>query len=295
MKKILLSSAAIIVLLFATTKNFGQGINYPCPNYPNGSSPFSIPGTLIPFAYHDCGDDGVAYHNNAGSGDCARNTTNPYRGSTTGICEAWSDASYKGGWMVGWLSNNEWMNYTVDITKALNYKLVVYYTICCNRVIGESSQVKFSFTPNGGTETILGGGDLDLMNNLGADILDSAVFDNIALPKKGGVIKVLITGEGLNLVAFNLLDPASIGLAEYNSNITISMYPNPVNDKLTVQLPDNNENANIVITDITGKQVLSENKNGKLFEFNTSDLTKGMYFITVKNSKGTVTKKFVKD
>lgn len=90
----------------------------------------------------------------------------------------------------------------------------------------------------------------------------------------------------------------TIGFVELNNTSTkelerktIKVYPNPVQDVLTIE---NQEAINtIIITDITGKIVYkSENRNDKTL--NVSFLNEGVYIITVETDTYIGTSKFIK-
>jgi len=76
--------------------------------------------------------------------------------------------------------------------------------------------------------------------------------------------------------------PCSIG--DFVTNIDPALgeqfviFPNPVNDLLTIQT--NMNDYQITIRDMLGRQVLTQQANGNV-SLNTSDLTKGIYLITI--------------
>jgi hypothetical protein len=78
----------------------------------------------------------------------------------------------------------------------------------------------------------------------------------------------------------------------------VSLFPNPVNDFLTVQFSMNHSsNVEIEIHDMAGKKMLNVEK-GNLhkgyhrFTLSSSPLTNGLYFCTIKTEEGKVVKKF---
>ncbi len=81
---------------------------------------------------------------------------------------------------------------------------------------------------------------------------------------------------------------------------TVNVYPNPANNYVMVDFNlVNNDNITMEIMDITGRVILSENK-GELpsgdqsMVFSTSDLSNGVYFVTIKGANGfTSTQKFI--
>jgi hypothetical protein len=77
--------------------------------------PHSIPGR-IEAEHYDEGDADVAYHDVE-----TKNLGEPYRKNTQVDIEKRSDASNGHG--VGWTRKGEWLNYTVNVAQAGNYKV----------------------------------------------------------------------------------------------------------------------------------------------------------------------------
>ena len=77
----------------------------------------------------------------------------------------------------------------------------------------------------------------------------------------------------------------------------LKMYPNPANDKITVELPANQVGrADVVITDVTGKLVATNSfniKNGGTTTFSTANFPNGTYFCTVHVNGTKASSKFV--
>ncbi|HQW68303.1 MAG TPA: PQQ-dependent sugar dehydrogenase [Flavobacterium sp.] len=74
---------------------------------------------------------------------------------------------------------------------------------------------------------------------------------------------------------------------------SISVYPNPASDELFIKNENNIELSSVKITDLTGKTVL--NQSSQLSSITISNLSKGMYFVTVETKIGnTVTSKIIK-
>jgi len=84
----------------------------------------------------------------------------------------------------------------------------------------------------------------------------------------------------------------SIGIVQQTNDINLSIYPNPVTNKLTI---GNNEIKinTISILNITGGVVKTTTENTNVID--VSNLTKGIYFVQIHTDNGLVRKKFVKE
>ncbi len=73
------------------------------------------------------------------------------------------------------------------------------------------------------------------------------------------------------------------------------IYPNPANSVLFIKSENGLGNSKIVITDILGKTII-EKEISDLYQtsINIDELTSGVYLLQIKNDKGFVTKKFIK-
>ena len=75
-----------------------------------------------------------------------------------------------------------------------------------------------------------------------------------------------------------------------------AMYPNPAKNVLNISGNAGLSMDNVVITDLNGRVVKQQNLGGVASsEVNVSDLTSGMYFITISSAEGNGTSKFMKN
>ncbi|HTA60922.1 MAG TPA: T9SS type A sorting domain-containing protein [Bacteroidia bacterium] len=76
------------------------------------------------------------------------------------------------------------------------------------------------------------------------------------------------------------------GITNYNTTSSVKIYPNPANNKITVDAKNIDE---VTLFDMLGKQITSTKEN----EIDTSNLPNGVYFIQVKTNTNTSTQKII--
>jgi polyhydroxybutyrate depolymerase len=82
---------------------------------------------------------------------------------------------------------------------------------------------------------------------------------------------------------------STLGLEEQTTQSKVSIFPNPVKNKLNINVSDNNE---ILINTIYGQEVIRlQNKN----QIDVSSLAKGIYILTVVQEGNTHIQKFIKE
>ena len=82
------------------------------------------------------------------------------------------------------------------------------------------------------------------------------------------------------------------GIDEQSANVLV-IYPNPVNDKLTLEAQETI--GTVEIYNLMGALVYSQESCGNKVEINIADLQRGVYFIHMMNDKVSETRKFVKE
>lgn len=84
-------------------------------------------------------------------------------------------------------------------------------------------------------------------------------------------------------------------LIETESTIdNISLYPNPVSEKIFIKLPQSILDSYISIYSINGKKLLSSPNMNNLIDLDMSKYKKGLYLITIITKDGVVSKKILK-
>lgn len=101
------------------------------------------------------------------------------------------------------------------------------------------------------------------------------------------------TGVNLYVYGFSIRNcPAALSLESFDAQNTISLYPNPVFDQLTISNTNTSEIQKLAIYDITGKKVKFQEGNTTSIAVN--DLTSGFYLLEITIDGKTTIKKFVK-
>ena len=95
-----------------------------------------------------------------------------------------------------------------------------------------------------------------------------------------------------NIIAkSNAITVSTLANEDFNLQDAASVYPNPVADVLTIQLPNDIEIEKVTIFNLLGQKV-SENNSKNI---NVSDLSNGVYSILIKTNLGIINKKFIKN
>ncbi|MCR5862441.1 T9SS type A sorting domain-containing protein [Flavobacterium sp. J372] len=84
---------------------------------------------------------------------------------------------------------------------------------------------------------------------------------------------------------------AAAGTADFSAN-SFKMYPNPANGMVTLKLAEADK-ADVTITDVLGKTVLSAKMSSHEQNINITALTSGMYFVKVTAEGQSATKKLI--
>ena len=79
-----------------------------------------------------------------------------------------------------------------------------------------------------------------------------------------------------------------MGLSKNN----FSIYPNPVNNVLNISVKNEISINNLSITDLNGRVVTSSSSSSSI---DVSNLSSGVYFVSIETNEGRGTAKFVKN
>jgi hypothetical protein len=193
-----------------------------------------------------------------------------------------------GGNNVGWIDDNDWMEYTCDIEYTGVYQISY-------RVASESSGGTinaFSNNSSIGTQTIPVTGGWQNWQTV------SSIID---LESGDSIIKLLATKGGFNLNWFSLNILTDIN-SENNqiSNYTLNQnYPNPFNPSTTISFAiSKTDKVSLKVYDVLGNNVqtiLNDNLGPGNYNtiFDASNLSSGIYYYTLMTSSYSETKKMI--
>jgi len=77
----------------------------------------------------------------------------------------------------------------------------------------------------------------------------------------------------------------------------VTVYPNPFQDKITIDLSEFNSNVQISITDLLGKEIYSKsvtNQEFTIIDLDQKDLRPGVYIVNLKSMEQSISKRIVK-
>jgi len=90
------------------------------------------------------------------------------------------------------------------------------------------------------------------------------------------------TNGGINQGVQQPYEIFTVGIEETVLNISLSVFPNPTNDKLTLQIQDfNNEKLTYQLFDVQGKLLESKPISKNQLEINTTNFIAGTYFLNI--------------
>ncbi|MES2620688.1 MAG: T9SS type A sorting domain-containing protein, partial [Bacteroidota bacterium] len=78
-----------------------------------------------------------------------------------------------------------------------------------------------------------------------------------------------------------------------NQKSEIRIYPNPASNSVTISVDEAMLGSTATVTDITGRKMMGVQLATRNLQLETTTFASGVYFVTVSNEKGSVTKKLV--
>ncbi len=99
------------------------------------------------------------------------------------------------------------------------------------------------------------------------------------------------TVEG-NVVLFTTLANSGLNSAE-GAVATMTVYPNPASERAIVAVSGVENGAKIVVSDMQGRIILSDNMTSETYELSVANMTSGVYYIRVIGTTSTHTQKLI--
>lgn len=97
------------------------------------------------------------------------------------------------------------------------------------------------------------------------------------------------------LTTINLQNTAEIDFNPINIK-RATLYPNPVNNIVNIQIPENKENVHLVISDLAGQTIREESYNDtSKITLDISNLINGVYLISLEGENSSTKLKFIKN
>jgi alpha-L-arabinofuranosidase len=233
------------------------------PQAPYLGAPATIPGT-IEAEYYDFGGQGVSFNDN---------TTKD--GTTTLRPDDKVDlgGGPNGAIVVGWFDSGEWMEYTVNVQSG-------NYTMNLLAASGIPSPGELQLSLN---DTAVATIKVSTTNDW--NVYSTFSVKNINLKARDNAVLRLTTTGGFNIDKLVFIRDGVNGVAT-QEEIVAKIYPNPVNNILTVQLI-NGDTPTLKVYSIDNRLLLTK----KTTQLDVSTLSAGSYFLMVDDKQTT---KFMK-
>ena len=94
--------------------------------------------------------------------------------------------------------------------------------------------------------------------------------------------RYVLNQYGCDSVIYLQLD-VTVGIKERKEVLNVFIYPNPAHEYIDIQFTRCDfQTKELLLSDITGKIIKTQNLNHATVRINLSDLAQGMYFLTIK-------------
>jgi len=103
--------------------------------------------------------------------------------------------------------------------------------------------------------------------------------------------------EGIGIYIRPLSDFGITGIEKITNNNNLAVYPNPANERITIELKGLNsiQNSLISICNIQGQTILQQSLRQSKTELDISGLLKGIYILKLNNGEKTEVQKLIKE
>jgi beta-glucanase (GH16 family) len=197
-----------------------------------------IPGVLE-MEHYDEGCEGGSYADNTGG-----NTGGALRTNDVDI-----EACEEGGYNVGWIEENEWLTYTVNVTKTGLYELNA-------RVASDESGGSFHVKVDGVDLT----GSVNVTGTGGWQSWETIAAGEVNLESGQHTIEVYMENGPFNFNSIEFVESITALMSEAEEEVSI--YPNPVENQIFIDSNMDFEEYELVNT--LGKSVLSGKVSGNM-------------------------------
>jgi beta-glucanase (GH16 family) len=209
-----------------------------CGQAPYLGTPFAFPGRIETEDF-DAGGEGVAYHDTD-----AGNNGGQYRTAEDVDIEECTDAG--GGYNVGWVAANEYLEYTVTVPAAGDY---TFYTRVASLSSGGSFFLAFDGTDRTGPITVPVTGGWQTWTTVSA---------TATLPAGTQRMRFVPSSDGFNVNYFDVVRVATaVGSHDRTARSVLHpAHPNPFNPATTIGYEvDERVRVTLAIYDVTGRRV----------------------------------------
>jgi len=233
---------------------------------PYSGSPHPIPGTIQAENF-DSGGEGIAYHDTDAS-----NNGNQYRVSGVDI-ENCSDTG--GGYNVGWASETEWLEYTVNVTTSGLYRFDTRYAAFGGGV--------FHLESDGINKT----GGLTNLNTGGWQNWTTLIHSNVALNVGQQVLRLALDKNGgggfvgnLNHLTFTLLASNSQPIVVLTNPVNGAVFS--ASENITLKATASDPDGSITRMEFFGDDYLIGTDMSNPFSVVWSNVPAGTYALTAR-------------
>ncbi len=243
-------------------------VNAPVARGPYGGTRWNIPGTIEAENY-DTGGPGVAFNDLTPA-----NQGGAYRNDAVDI-----ESTNDGGYNVGWIETNEWLEYSVNVTSAGNYSITARIAaIAAGKTfrleLDGNSIANFSLPTTGGWQT-----------------WQTVVVNNVNLTAGQKILRVFATSTDFNLdrLVFGTgttNQPPSVSLTAPANNATFTA---PASITLSASASD--ADGSVTGVSFYNGSTLLGTDNSSPYSFTWNNVAAGTYTITARatDNNGAVT------
>jgi len=169
-----------------------------------------------------------------------------------------------GGKAVGYISNGEWLEYTINVEESATYKMAITYS-----------------SLNGGGEI---GIDIDgsaLMSGIAITTTGSwntytDLIESITLPAGEHILRFNVEENGFNLDKITFINDSVLSITDFTETTNFSVYPNPSKSGFF----ELSKEQVYTVYNTIGKVI----SKGKGTEIDLSKMASGLYFLRTKDS-----------